>query len=174
MQVHFSSNRMDWATPRWVYDRIVGELSPEPPLLDVCASIDNRKCTRYYGEEDNALVKPWDDSFWMNPPYGRGIGQWVQRAMQQAQEHTVIGTCLLPARTDTAWWHDYVMEGAALVYLIRGRIKFELPDGAENSAPFPSAVVIFDPWHPGPVYVRPWCLHGRTSAATLHGNMEAS
>jgi len=73
----------------------------------------------------------------MNPPYGRGIGAWVKKAYETAQEGTPV-VCLLPARTDTRWWHDYCTKG--LIHFVRGRLKF---GGHQNSAPFPSAVVIF-------------------------------
>lgn len=73
----------------------------------------------------------------MNPPYGRGIGAWVKKAYETAQKGTPV-VCLLPARTDTQWWQDYCQRG--LVHFVRGRLKF---GGHQNSAPFPSAIVIF-------------------------------
>jgi hypothetical protein len=70
----------------------------------------------------------------MNPPYGRDIGKWMKKASES--DATVV--CLVPARTDTKWWHDYAMKGE--ITFIRGRLKF---GNAVNSAPFPSAVVVF-------------------------------
>ena len=79
-------------------------------------------------------------TFWMNPPYGREIGKWMKKAYEESQQGCTV-VCLVPSRTDTAWWHDYAMKADEIRY-IRGRLKFQ---GAENSAPFPSAVVIFRP-----------------------------
>lgn len=79
----------------------------------------------------------------MNPPYGRGIGQWMQKAYESAQMGATV-VCLVPARTDTAWWHDYAMRGE--VTFIRGRLKF---GNAKNSAPFPSALIVFKPKETG-------------------------
>ena len=75
---------------------------------------------------------------WLNPPYGRGIGKWVQKAYEEAQKPGTVVVCLLPARTDTAWFHDYCRKGK--ITFIRGRLKF---GGSKNSAPFPSMVVEF-------------------------------
>ena len=73
----------------------------------------------------------------MNPPYGREIGKWLKKAYESSINGAIV-VCLIPARTDTAWWHDYVMKGK--IRFIRGRLKF---GGSKNSAPFPSAIVIF-------------------------------
>ncbi len=75
----------------------------------------------------------------MNPPYGREIKKWMEKAYLESTKGAVV-VCLVPARTDTAWWHDYAMLGK--VRFIRGRLKFS---GAKHSAPFPSAVVVFRP-----------------------------
>ena len=77
----------------------------------------------------------------MNPPYGREISKWVRKAYETALQGATV-VCLLPARTDTAWWHDYCMRGD--ITFIRGRLKF---GGCANPAPFPSAVVAFCPPH---------------------------
>lgn len=87
----------------------------------------------------------------MNPPYGREIGDWMHKAAEESVEHGITVVCLVPARTCTAWWHDTVMQYGANVEFIRGRLKF---GDAENSAPFPSAVVIFAPWAQGRMDVR--------------------
>lgn len=161
MNVHFSAARSDWATPQWVFAKICETVGVEP-VLDVCAEEHTAKCPVYYTKEDNALVKPWASDFWMNPPYGREVGNWVQRATQQVVVHGVRAVCLLPARTDTRWWHEYVMDCAAQVYFTRGRIKFECDDwlGETHPAPFPSAVVLYVPEHAGPPAFRPLNLRG--------------
>jgi phage N-6-adenine-methyltransferase len=112
-----------------------------PFTLDVCALPENAKCERYFTPEDNGLTKKWSGICWMNPPYGREIGRWMQKAFD-ASEHGCTVVCLVPARTDTEWWHRFSVRGE--VRFIRGRLKF---GGAKSSAPFPSAIVIFrDRW----------------------------
>ena len=76
---------------------------------------------------------------WLNPPYGRTIGAWIRKAYEEAQKPDTIVVMLLPARTDTAWFHDYCVKGE--VEFLRGRLKF---GGSKNSAPFPSMIVVFD------------------------------
>jgi DNA N-6-adenine-methyltransferase Dam len=76
----------------------------------------------------------------MNPPYGRQITKWVRKAFEEARTNAQLVVCLLPARTDTRWWHAYCLKGEIL--FIRGRLKF---GDAKNSAPFPSVLVIFGP-----------------------------
>ena len=106
--------------------------------LDVCALAENAKCIRFFSPKDDGLKQLWQGSCWMNPPYGREIGLWVQKAFESAQAGATV-VCLLPARTDTQWWHRYVLKAAEVRY-IEGRLKF---GGGANSAPFPSAIVIF-------------------------------
>lgn len=138
-ELHFSSDRMDWETP-WDFFNIQSA-KYGPFDLDVCAIQKNTKCAKFYSPDDNSLTKNWFGKCWMNPPYGREIVKWVAKAVSETQnKHADCVVCLLPSRTDTSWWHDYVIENAVEVNFIRGRIKFE---GAKNSAPFPSAVVVF-------------------------------
>ena len=135
MDVHFSSKTDMWATPQDTFDALAAEFGPFD--LDVCATPENAKCARYYTREDNGLAQPWEGSCWMNPPYGREIKAWMRKAYEASQNGATV-VCLVPARTDTAWWHDYAMKGQ--IRFLRGRLKF---GGAANSAPFPSAVVVF-------------------------------
>jgi phage N-6-adenine-methyltransferase len=135
MNVHFSSKTDLWETPQEFFDAINSEFAFE---IDVCALPENAKCARYFTPEQNGLHQEWRGVCWMNPPYGREIGKWIRKAAESAQAGAKV-VCLIPSRTDTAWWHDYI-EGRAEVRFIRGRLKF---GGAKNSAPFPSAVVIF-------------------------------
>lgn len=107
--------------------------------LDPCATADNAKCARFFTKEDDGLAQRWSGRVFMNPPYGREIGKWVKKAYDEAKFGAAeIVVCLLPARTDTHWWHAWVMWGE--VHFIRGRLKF---GGSKNSAPFPSVVVVF-------------------------------
>lgn len=134
MSVHFSSKTDLWATPQDFFDKYNAIYGFE---LDVCANADNAKCKRYFSQEDNGLIQEWQGVCWMNPPYGRAIKDWVKKAYESALNGATV-VCLLPARTDTAWWHDYCVKGS--IEFIRGRLKF---GGSKNSAPFPSAVVVF-------------------------------
>jgi phage N-6-adenine-methyltransferase len=133
----FSSATDNWATPLPLFQHFDAQFNFE---LDVCASKDNAKCAKYFTAEIDALTQTWTGVCWMNPPYGRQIGKWVAKAYRSAHENEATVVCLLPARTDTAWWHDYCMRGR--IILLRGRVKFG--DG-RAPAPFPSAVVIFSP-----------------------------
>ncbi len=136
MSVHFSSKTIDWATPQSFFD----ELNEEYAFtLDVCASHENAKCDRYFTIDDDGISQDWGNNVcWMNPPYGREIGLWMRKAFEASRGGATV-VCLVPSRTDTKWWHDYAMRGD--VTFIRGRLKF---GGSKNSAPFPSAVVVFN------------------------------
>lgn len=131
---HFSSRSDDWATPQDFFDRLdaIFEFTPDP-----CADAKNAKCARFFTRADDGLTQCWDgERVFMNPPYGREIGPWVKKA----SEARALVVCLLPARTDTRWWHDYVVEGGGHVIFLKGRLRFG--DG-EAPAPFPSAVIIY-------------------------------
>lgn len=136
MAVHFSSATDLWATPQVFFDKYNSKFNF---ATDVCANAENAKCATFFDKEMDGLAQEWKGACWMNPPYGRGIGTWVKKAYESAQQGATV-VCLLPARTDTAWWHDYCAKGE--VEFIRGRLKF---GGHKNSAPFPSAVVVFGP-----------------------------
>lgn len=137
MAVHWSSATDLWSTPQAFFDSLNAEFGFN---LDVCALPENTKCSRFYSPADDGLSQPWKGTCWCNPPYGREISKWVRKAHESAQDGATV-VCLLPARTDTAWWHDYVAK-AADIRFIRGRLKF---GNATHNAPFPSAVVVFRP-----------------------------
>lgn len=130
----FTSNTDLWATPQDFFDRLNEEFGFE---LDVCAIAENAKCEKYYSPEIDGLKQEWEGVCWMNPPYGRSIGEWVKKAYQSSLAGAIV-VCLIPARTDTRWWHDYCMKGE--IRFVKGRLKF---GDSKNSAPFPSAIVIF-------------------------------
>lgn len=134
MSVHFSSASDKWSTPQATFDKLHAEFGFE---LDVCALPENAKCQNFFTPDQDGLAQDWRGVCWMNPPYGRGISRWVRKAYESAKAGAIV-VALVPARTDTAWWHDYVAKGE--VRFLRGRLKF---GGAKFSAPFPSAVVIF-------------------------------
>jgi phage N-6-adenine-methyltransferase len=133
----FTSDKCEWETPQSFFDQLNVEFQFD---LDVCALTENAKCERYFTPEDNGLRQEWRGVCWMNPPYGREIGDWIQKAYESARAGATV-VCLIPSRTDTAWWHDYCMR-ASEVRFVRKRIKF---GGSPINAPFPSAVVIFKP-----------------------------
>lgn len=138
--VHFSSERHDWETPQAFFEKVNAEFDLD---LDVCALVENTKLPRFLSPVScDSLQEPWAPSrCWMNPPYGRTIGKWVRKAYEESRAGALV-VCLVPARTDSAWWHDYAMKGE--IRFIRGRLKFS---GHQWNAPFPCALVIFRP-HP--------------------------
>lgn len=136
----FSSNSSEYETPQWLFDKLNEEFNF---TLDVCARPDNTKCKLFFTPAQNGLAQRWTPHIcWMNPPYGRQISQWVKKAYIEAQKGATV-VCLLPARTDTKWWHDYVMK-ATEIRFIKGRLRFS---NTNNSAPFPSVIVIFKNTH---------------------------
>jgi site-specific DNA-methyltransferase (adenine-specific) len=136
--VGFSSKAQTWSTPQDFYDRLDREFNF---TLDPCASDEDAKCAKYYTVEDDGLKQSWQgETVFMNPPYGRDIKKWIKKAFTEAKKPNTVVVCLVPSRTDTRYWHDYVMKSSE-VRLIKGRLKF---GDSKNAAPFPSAVVIFD------------------------------
>jgi len=134
----FSSKSNDWATPQSFFDKLNGVFGPF--TLDAAASADNYKVANHYTEADDSLAQDWSGNrVFLNPPYGRGLKDWIKKGYEEGQKDNTTVVMLIPARTDTKYWHDYVMK-ADEIRFVRGRIKF----GDEtNSAPFPSAVVVF-------------------------------
>lgn len=135
--VYFRHKSDEWETPADLFAELDREFHF---TTDVAALPDNAKCDHFYTPGENGLVQAWTGTCWMNPPYGREIGQWVQKAFESAQTGATV-VCLVPARTDTQWWHRYVLNASEVRY-IEGRLKF---GGSANSAPFPSAIIIFRP-----------------------------
>lgn len=138
-ELMFSSKTDLWETPQDLFDELNNEFQF---TLDVCATPENAKCDKFYTKEQDGLKHPWKGTVWCNPPYGRGIGQWVRRALFASVSGSTV-VMLLPARTDTKWFHDYIYKRNNVeIRFIRGRLKF---GGSKNSAPFPSMVVVFMP-----------------------------
>ena len=138
----FSSDKMDWGTPQAFFDLLDREFHF---TLDACATAQNAKCPNYITPEQNALETDWLGIVWCNPPYGRNIQSWIVHGWVASQVGNATVVILIPSRTDTHYWHEYVMH-AAEIRFVRGRLRFE---GADNSAPFPSAVIVFRPGHNG-------------------------
>jgi len=131
-----SSERQDWETPQDLFDALNEEFKF---TLDAAASKENAKVTNYYDERLDGLSLPWPGNVWLNPPYGRAIKYWIEKAYEESRTNARTVVVLMPARTDTAYFHDYVMK-AWEIRFIRGRLKFV---GAPASAPFPSMIVVF-------------------------------
>ena len=133
----FSSKTELWATPQEFFDKLNEEFGF---TLDPCALPDNAKCAKFFTPEDDGLAQDWSGyRVFCNPPYGRKIAAWVKKCHDEAQKGTLV-VMLIPARTDTSYFHDYIYHKAREVRFIRGRLHFnESPQGA----PFPSMVVIF-------------------------------
>lgn len=136
--VMFSSQSDMWETPQDLFDKLNEEFHFD---LDVCAIASNAKCSSFYSPEQNGLIQPWYGRCWCNPPYGRQVNKWVKKAYDTAYVDGNLVVMLLPARTDTKWFHEYIY-GKAEIRFLKGRLKF---GGSKNSAPFPSMIVIFEP-----------------------------
>lgn len=133
----FKSSTGEWETPQAFFDELDREFHF---TLDPCATPENAKCETYFTKEVDGLAQCWSRyRVYMNPPYGRKIGDWVKYAREEAVACAELVVCLLPARTDTRWFHDYIY-GRAEIRFIKGRLKFV---GAVNSAPFPSMLAIY-------------------------------
>ena len=135
-KVLYSSENEVWETPQDLFNRLNDEFHFD---IDVCATPENAKCSKFFAPLDDGLSQDWQGVCWMNPPYGKKIGAWMKKAMEA--KTTVV--CLVPSRTDTKWWHDYAMK-ANEIRFIKGRLKF---GNSKNSAPFPSAIIVFGKTH---------------------------
>nr|DAL75075.1 MAG TPA: DNA N-6-adenine-methyltransferase [Caudoviricetes sp.] len=137
MEVHYSSKSNEWATPQNLFDKLNEEFNF---TLDPCATDENAKCSKYFTIEDDGLSKDWsNDVVFMNPPYGREIKKWIKKAYEESLNGATV-VCLIPARTDTTYWHDFIFGKANDIRFLRGRLKF---GNSKNSAPFPSAIVVY-------------------------------
>lgn len=136
-----SSKKMDWCTPQNFFDRLDAEFHF---TLDAASNDKNAKCKRHFTVSDDGLTQDWSgNTVFCNPPYGRLLCEWVRKGYEESRNPGTVVVMLIPARTDTSYWHEYIF-GKAEVRFIRGRLKFTDEDGKEKSAaPFPSAVVIW-------------------------------
>ena len=137
IKYHYPSKAYEWKTPDDLFTTLDEEFHF---TLDVCATKENTKCLNYFSSEENGLIQNWvPNRCWMNPPYGREIIKWMRKAYEENLRGALV-VCLVPSRTDTRWWHNYVMMGE--IHFLRGRLYF---NNGKTRAPFPSAVVIFRP-----------------------------
>ena len=161
-ELMFSSENDSWETPQYFFDKLNEEFNF---TLDPCATHENHKCDKYYTIEDNGLSKDWSNEIvFMNPPYSKpenpckpncnkkgcqkrgyhidkykpGQEDWIKKAYEESQKGTIV-IALLPSRTDTKFFHKYIYNKMEIRF-IEGRLKFS---ECEDSAPFPSMIVVF-------------------------------
>lgn len=145
-RIHFSTGKDDWGTPQDLFDALDREFGF---TLDPCADDSNHKCDKYYTVEQDGLSQDWNgETVFCNPPYSRktknNAGQitWVKKCYEESQKGNTV-VMLIPARTDTIMFHDYIL-GKAEIRFIKGRVKFEIAgEKSKDPAPFPSMIVIF-------------------------------
>lgn len=137
-ELMFSSKTDMWSTPQKFYDKLNKEFNFD---LDPCATIENAKCDLYFTEEENGLTQDWEGfTVFCNPPYGRVLKEWVQKSYEESLKPNTKVVMLIPARTDTIYFHKYIYNIANIRFL-KGRLKF---GENKNSAPFPSMIVVFN------------------------------
>jgi phage N-6-adenine-methyltransferase len=137
-ELMFSGKTDEWSTPQDFFNKLDREFDFN---LDPCADHTNAKVDVYYTKSDNGISKDWAGfTVFCNPPYGRAIGEWVKKAYEESRKPYTTVVMLIPARTDTRWFHDYIY-GKAEIRFVKGRLKF---GGSPHNAPFPNMVVIFD------------------------------
>lgn len=149
MRIMTSSNDMTWEMPESWFHYLDLEFGF---TLDPCCTEKTAKCRKFFTPEVDGLTKSWaDERVYMNPPYGREIGPWMRKAYREARDNGALVVCFVPARVETKWWHDYAIKANDIRFPI-GRVKFV---GAQHSAPFPIAVIVFRPFlrpsHANPV-----------------------
>jgi phage N-6-adenine-methyltransferase len=134
--VHFRSDSCEWSTPPEFFDQVNAQFGF---TLDACATPENPRCEHFYTRQQDGLAQRWQGRVWCNPPYGAGVGRRLEKAWQSVSSgEAEVVVCLVPARTDTAWGHDWATR--AEIEFLRGRLRF---GGKDSSAPFPSALLVF-------------------------------
>lgn len=137
-----SSNTNEWYTPIDLFKKLDDEFNFN---LDPCCTKESAKCKNFYTIEDSGLIQDWKGkTVFVNPPYGRAIKFWIEKCYKESLKKDTIIVALIPARTDTSYWHDFIFNKAIDIRFLRGRIKFGKPDNTKSdSAPFPSAVIVW-------------------------------
>lgn len=134
----FTSRTDEWATPSKLFAELDAEFHFD---LDPCATPENHKCPEYFTKEENGLLQNWGGRrVFCNPPYGKAMPAWVRKCSEEAKKPGTLVVMLIPARTDTSYFHDYIYKKAREIRFLRGRLHF---NDAKNAAPFPSMIVIF-------------------------------
>lgn len=138
IQACLTSNSNEWATPAATFRELDAEFHFN---LDPCSTDENAKCKQHYTLKDNGLAQDWGGCrVFCNPPYGKEIGKWVRKCYEESQKPDTLVVMLIPARTDTSYFHDYIYHKAQIRFL-RGRLHF---NESLQGAPFPSMIVVFD------------------------------
>ena len=142
-KVLFSSKSNEWETPKYIFDNLN---NIHNFTLDPCCTKKTAKCKKYYTKKENGLKQDWQNEIvFMNPPYGREQKYWIEKAFNEWKKGRCKVVGLLPARTDTKYFHDYIynIKGVS-IYFLKGRVKFLLNGKTVNSATFPSMIVIWN------------------------------
>ena len=139
-KVEASEKSIEWGTPPEIFEPLNKEFGF---TMDVCATSENAKCKKYISKEENALQQYWTGVCWMNPPFGRYVKNWIEKAKEEAEAGRATTVCLIPAKTNTNWWHEMIINNAE-VRFVRGRIKF-IQNGKQSTQalPWPMAIIIF-------------------------------
>ena len=133
------SRGSDWATPLELFEELDKEFHF---TLDVCASDWNKKYKKFFSEKENGLLQNWGKNVcFMNPPYGKVLSDWMKKAFESAKKGATV-VCLVPAATDTYWWHEFALRGE--IRYLRGRPRFLTKKGEWQQTFSPSVIVIFD------------------------------
>ena len=136
--IHFRQDSNEWSTPQDLFDQLNKEFGF---TIDVAASESNAKCRRFYSKDDDGLAQDWQrEVVWMNPPFGHQIKLWMAKAYKSSIDGAIV-VCLVPARTDTRWFHRSLMN-AAEIRVLDKRLRFS---GAKAKAPFPAVIAVFKP-----------------------------
>ena len=137
-EVMFSSKTDEWETPKEFFDKLNEEFNF---TLDPCATPGNAKCKKYYTVKEDGLKQDWQgETVFCNPPYGKAIKNWVKKCYEESRKPNTTVVMLIPARTDTTYFHEYIYKKAKEIRFVKGRLKF---GNSKNGAPFPSMVVVF-------------------------------
>lgn len=141
MAAVWSRQSDEWVTPPELFQDLAYAYGPFD--LDPAAQPDTAQAPRFYTPVEDGLAQPWDGVVWLNPPYSQ-VGLWVAKAVREVASGAATRVvCLVGARTDTRWWHEFVPRATEVV-LLKGRVRFCTPAGdRRQSAPFPSAVLVF-------------------------------
>lgn len=134
----FSTKTDLWSTPQEFFDELNKEFNF---TLDPCSTYENAKCKKYYTIKEDGLKQDWTgETVFCNPPYGKELKKWVLKCYEESKKPNTKVVMLIPARTDTTYFHDYIYHIAKEIRFVRGRLKF---GNSMNSAPFPSMIVVF-------------------------------
>ena len=139
LDVMFSSKYMTWETPQELFNELDLEFGF---TLDPCCVEETAKCIKYYTPKDDGLKQDWSNEIaFVNPPYGREISKWVEKSYLEHKKGAKV-VMLIPARTDTTWFHKWIY-GKAEIRFLKGRIRFLQNKITRDAAPFPSMLVIY-------------------------------